>query len=458
MTKKMNFPLALITSMALLAYIISPVATVLLQPNVVYAGQPFATINLNTINGQTSPFTSCLTSPITVIGSGTIDPAGLISQYKVEVVWANGDIEDNIPITLLNNTSPYSYEFTAGPHPYATSVSAITIKIYHVQPPGEDGQGDDSETIQVCITPPPPPPVATSTLTLVKEVDNGDGGDALETDWTLSAGGPTPISGVTGDLSITGAVVDPGTYNLSESGGPTGYNPSDWLCVGGTQDDGDTVTIAEGENATCTITNTFGYAGFISGYKWHDLDGNGEWDDGEPGLDGWNIYMNSWDFSTETDENGYYSFSSLPDGEYFVCEESPLPDGWIQTYPDENREDWCFAGQPTGQRVTIEGGNSVEEINFGNWTGEEESLSASIFGFKYDWDSEEGLFGWIITIIGNEIDDFAETNAEGEYRFTNLDPGTYTVCEEQQEGWTQMEPDSEDGCYEVVIDEGEESG
>ena len=38
-----------------------------------------------------------------------------------------------------------------------------------------------------------------SLLTLVKEVINDDGGSADPTDWTLTADGPTPIAGVTGD-------------------------------------------------------------------------------------------------------------------------------------------------------------------------------------------------------------------------------------------------------------------
>ena len=37
-----------------------------------------------------------------------------------------------------------------------------------------------------------------ATLTLVKTVTNDNGGTAVPTDWTLTATGPTPISGTTG--------------------------------------------------------------------------------------------------------------------------------------------------------------------------------------------------------------------------------------------------------------------
>ncbi len=67
-------------------------------------------------------------------------------------------------------------------------------------------------------------------LTLVKEVVNDDGGSAEPTDWTLEADGPTPLSGVSGDPAVTGADVEVGAYALSETGGPAGYEASDWTC------------------------------------------------------------------------------------------------------------------------------------------------------------------------------------------------------------------------------------
>ena len=92
-----------------------------------------------------------------------------------------------------------------------------------------------------------------ATLTLVKQVVNDDGGTAVATDWTLSATGPTPISGASGSAAVTAAPVDAGTYALSESG-PVGYAASAWSCVGGTQT-GSSLALALGESATCTIVN-----------------------------------------------------------------------------------------------------------------------------------------------------------------------------------------------------------
>ncbi len=93
-----------------------------------------------------------------------------------------------------------------------------------------------------------------SSLTLIKTVTNDDGGTAAPTDWTLSADGPTPISGATGSDAVTAATVDAGSYDLAETGGPAGYTASDWQCTGGALT-GSVVAVANGAEVTCTIDN-----------------------------------------------------------------------------------------------------------------------------------------------------------------------------------------------------------
>ena len=93
-------------------------------------------------------------------------------------------------------------------------------------------------------------------LTLIKIVDNGDTQSGYdESDFTLSANGPTPISGLTGEAVITNATVNAGSYTLSEDG-PAGYDDGDgWSCTGGTLT-GDSVLVGLNADVTCTITNT----------------------------------------------------------------------------------------------------------------------------------------------------------------------------------------------------------
>ena len=71
----------------------------------------------------------------------------------------------------------------------------------------------------------------------------------------VSAAGPTPINGRTGETVVTAAPVGVGTYTLSESG-LLGYTASGWVCSGAATSTDSTVTLVEGESATCTITNT----------------------------------------------------------------------------------------------------------------------------------------------------------------------------------------------------------
>ncbi len=95
------------------------------------------------------------------------------------------------------------------------------------------------------------------TLTLLKNVDSQNGGQAADTAWTLHADGPVSTSGSEGDASVTSFVVPAGSYDLSETGGPSGWIQSgDWNCFGADMSDGDTVNVGLGEDVTCEVTNT----------------------------------------------------------------------------------------------------------------------------------------------------------------------------------------------------------
>ena len=97
-----------------------------------------------------------------------------------------------------------------------------------------------------------------ATLTLVKEVD---GGTAQPADFTLNARGPASIGGPSGSAAVTAQRVPAGTYQLTETG-PDGYAAAPWQCVGAAADDGVSVTVADGQDVTCTVVNTFATATF----------------------------------------------------------------------------------------------------------------------------------------------------------------------------------------------------
>jgi cysteine-rich repeat protein len=105
----------------------------------------------------------------------------------------------------------------------------------------------------------------TPNLTLVKAVINDSGRTEKPSAWVLTASGPTGFSG-NGPSVPSGSGFDPGTYDLSESG-PDGYTASDWVCVGVTQDDADTVTLGPDDSAVCTLTNNDTEIIFADGFE-----------------------------------------------------------------------------------------------------------------------------------------------------------------------------------------------
>jgi len=113
---------------------------------------------------------------------------------------------------------------------------------------------------------------------------------------------------------------------------------------------GDTVSNIDFGNQELTNVSS----GEIHGSKWNDSNGNGVWDAGELGLEGWTIYLDqnnngeldNGEQSTITDANGNYSFLNLAPDTYTVAE--VLIPGWEQTYPTSFEYQWSDSNQTGG--------------------------------------------------------------------------------------------------------------
>lgn len=101
---------------------------------------------------------------------------------------------------------------------------------------------DDTITAPTCSA--PPPAAQSAALTLVKTVVNNNGGTKAVSDFPLSVGGTVVASGVATTFT-------PGSYTVSETNS-SGYTAGSW---GGDCSATGTVTLANGNNKTCTITN-----------------------------------------------------------------------------------------------------------------------------------------------------------------------------------------------------------
>jgi len=197
-----------------------------------------------------------------------------------------------------------------------------------------------------------------------------------------------------------------------------------------------------------------------TGYKWNDLNADGNWDGGEPGLPGWTIWIDDGDGVLEAGEpfaitasDGSYTITDIEPGTYDVRELPPAGEtGWICSYPSGGFYD---------DEVFGNGGYNIN--NFGNYQQPTKS------GIKYEdlegdglTMDDTGLGGWTIYVYeetGNYgVFDQAEYDAgpidstttssvaghEGEYSF-DLDPGYYIVAEEEDSlagDWTQSHPTS----------------
>ena len=196
----------------------------------------------------------------------------------------------------------------------------------------------------------------------------------------------------------------------------------------------DTATVPGGYNASTpesfpiTVTSgndivnvDVGYAttGSIGDLVWDDLDGDGVFDVGEPGLDGLTVTLTGGDLvgplTTITAGGGAYSFAGLNPGTY-TATVAPPASGTSTT------------GGNT-QTVTIASDETRSDVDFGY------ALAATI-GDRvwHDLDAdgvqdpgEPGLGGIVVTLAGPSGPSTTTTNGLGDYVFGGLLPGAYTV-------------------------------
>ena len=198
-----------------------------------------------------------------------------------------------------------------------------------------------------------------------------------------------------------------------------------------------TYSVRIGPSATVVEDIDFGnfQPAEIHGMKFNDLNGNGEKDDEEPGIEGWTIELLQRGRvvgSTTTNADGKYWFTELEPGRYFVSEVQQA--GWTQTVPTRRNGQY---------RVDVVGGTVSLGNDFGNFE------HASVHGMKFNDlngngikdDGEPGIEGWRIVLRkGRTVVERTRTDADGKYWFMNVGPGTHTIREEQRDGWTQTFP------------------
>ncbi len=102
----------------------------------------------------------------------------------------------------------------------------------------------DEKTCTITNNDNPPPPPTQGSLTVIKVMNNDNGGEAAVSDFTLRVDQTEVTSGQSNDF-------DPGDYVVSETGGPSGYSGS----FSGDCDENGALTIVAGESYECALTN-----------------------------------------------------------------------------------------------------------------------------------------------------------------------------------------------------------
>ncbi len=239
--------------------------------------------------------------------------------------------------------------------------------------------------------------------------------------------------------------VPPGDYIVTVTP-PAGFSVTNDAFPGDVTENSQTpITVTAGNDVTAV---DFGYrgTGSLGDRIWHDQDGDGAQDAGEPGLSGLTVTLtgidpfgNAVNLTTTTGANGIYTFANLPPsgaGDYTVTVTTP-PAGTTPTFdldgigtahttaaalaPGQNRTDVDFGYQGTGSigdRVwRDDNGDGVQDAG------------------------EPGIPGVTVTLtgtdaFGNPINATTTTGANGIYIFDNLLVGSYIVTVTPPAGMT----------------------
>lgn len=183
-----------------------------------------------------------------------------------------------------------------------------------------------------------------------------------------------------------------------------------------------------------------------SGVKYEDRNGNGVRDSGEPGLPGVVIHVESDDavrLHGLTGADGAFRICGLTHRSDFRVEEE-VPFGYRQTGPLDRRFSRRLIARDFGYFIDLCDENH-SGLDFGN-----QLIPNAIGGIKFEDlnangmrdPGEPGLEGFVITLTpaGGGAGQSVTTDANGNFLFQNVAPGTYTLSETLRQGFSLTVP------------------
>ncbi|ACL25990.1 SdrD B-like domain-containing protein [Chloroflexus aggregans] len=264
----------------------------------------------------------------------------------------------------------------------------------------------------------------------------------------------------TGDFSLTAGPYEPAPnanndLDNDDNGTRQADADSDFNIVSGLielRPDSEPDTSADGDGRDSNLTIDFGIfqPAVVGDTVWSDRNGNGRQDAEEPGVA--NVRVTLYYVGTDgiantaddtlvgtrlSDSDGFYEFTDLLPGDYYLVF-SELPVGARFTAADQGADDTIDSDADPVTGVT-----AVFSIESGTITWDWDSgllLPASVGdrvwldtnGNGVQDSDESGIEGVTVRLTGTDIDgntvDLTRvTDANGNYRFDNVQPGTYTI-------------------------------
>jgi len=240
----------------------------------------------------------------------------------------------------------------------------------------------------------------------------------LDLDGRWSPGEPSDVTDALGKWEFLG--LPDGSYRVRE------VPQEDWQQTHGGS--GHFVNLGPGQAVGDVNFGNHDQHTSVSGFVWEDLDGDGQWDNGESELQGWRVFV---DFNldgeltsderwTVTNASGEWRIDELSDGSYSIRE---VPQSnWRRTYP----------GGEAGHPVGLVPGQEIGDLNFGN-----QHLLPSIFGVVWedlDGDGkqdpgEPGLDDILVSVYIDDGDGVFEPDGDDAVGASQLsvDGGTYNL-------------------------------
>jgi len=265
------------------------------------------------------------------------------------------------------------------------------------------------------------------------ELWDANGASLLATTTTNASGNYSFNQLLPGDYSVKFS--KPADAYFSNTGAGTTTTDSDAGIDGFTA----SFTLSSGENNT-SIDAGFNKLGSIGDFVWHDLNGNGIQDAGEPGLQGVAVSLlnekgDTVLATTSTDAYGYYNFSGLKAAKYQV--QFTKPTDFVFTDRNIGGNDLTDSdADPNNSRtgaITVNSGQAVTTVDAGFYKlatiGDRVWVDTNSNGIQNT--GELGRSGVAVNLSGTDgrgtsVSLNTTTDANGLYTF-NVRPGTYSV-------------------------------